>query len=71
MPEPDDDNCACGKGILEVTLAHYLSCGDDAPMEQGEAEDFQGRLVERLERTLGPITDDLLPGARPTEGRPS
>lgn len=60
MTEPSDDDCACGKSILEVTLAHYLSCGDDAPMEQGEAEDFQGRLVTRLERTLGPIAEDLV-----------
>lgn len=66
MTELDEnDDCACGKSVLEVSLAHYLSCGDEAPMEQGEAEDFQGRLVVRLERTLGPIAEDLVGEDKP------
>jgi hypothetical protein len=47
-----NDDCACGKGVLEVSLAHYLSCGGDAPMSMTEAEDFEGRLAVRLENAL-------------------
>ncbi len=49
----ENDDCACGKSVLEVSFAHYLSCGSDAPMTPNEAEDLQGRVIAGLERTLG------------------
>lgn len=54
--DPENDDCACGKSILEVSFAHYLSCGDDEVSLEW-AEDFQRRVVARLERTLGEDPD--------------
>lgn len=52
MGSQDEDRCACGKSIDDVSLAHYLSCGEDAAMAQGEAEDFVGRVADRVDRSL-------------------
>lgn len=53
----DEDRCACGKSIDEVSFAHYLSCGDDAPCTREEAESVQERVVARIEAAIGTPCD--------------
>lgn len=53
----EEDRCACGTPTHEVSFAHYLSCGDDAPCTQDEAQDFQERIAARILAVLGSPCD--------------
>jgi len=60
----DIELCACGALLAEVTFAHALSCGDDAPV----TEEWAAVLGENVARRMAgerPLLDYPEGGVRP------
>lgn len=52
MADEPEEFCNCGASLDDVTLAHLLSCGEDALVDADEAVQVADNIVAAIERQL-------------------